>query len=562
MLPPRRWSAGILFVAGIFVLTGCSGIPNSGSVQQGSAIAAADTSSIQFLPDGPIIDGTKEQILRGFVEASSGPQNDYAIAREFLTPGFATEWDPNSSVRIDAGARTVSESDNSAQLVINQVATVDAMGSFFEPTSAVNQSLDYSFELVDGQWRISQAPTGVVIDRFTFEQVYATHSLYFFDPTFSTLVPDLRWFPNSAATSTRIMKALLAGPSSWLGDGGAVVSAFPQGTQLVADAVPVTKGVATVDLTAQALEAGQDGMRAMQQQATASLKSVSSIASVALSVEGVPQVASGGVGIESVMPAELDSRALVLKGEEFGFLNSGTVAPIDKLSAQIVQLQPSAVSLAPAQRMAAVLAEGQVVLVRSVGSPLVIDSRPGLIAPSVDQANYIWSVPAENSTALQAIATDGTIHEIEVPWTEQASIVSLKISRDGARVLALLNEGGNSRLVVCAIIRAEKSLPVRLGTPVELTAAAGVPIDVAWVDSLTVVSVARNGEGTSTMSQVIGGRYRDLATIMGAPIMAVSGSNSVSQVRALNSEGTLWSLRVSGQWVPSSDQIQVLGTQQ
>lgn len=558
----RHWARILGVTVVLFALAGCAGIPSSGPVEQGSAVAAAGSNSIEFLPEGPVLDGTEEQILRGFIEAASGPQNDYAIAREFLTPEFALAWDPNASVRVDVGSRTISVGTAAATVDINQAATVDALGLYSETPSDAATSLDYSFELIDGQWRISNAPAGVVIDRFTFEQVYGAHSLYFFDPTFSTLVPDLRWFPNSTSVSTRIVKALLAGPAPWLGDGGATVSAYPEGTALVADTVPVTRGVATMDLTAGALEAGTEGLRAMQQQATASLRSVSTVTSVNLVVDGVPQEIIGGGNIEGVLPADVDSRALVLRGDQFGFLNGTAVTPIDKLSSAIVGLSPVAVSLAPAQRMAAVLTDTSVMLVRSVGDPIEIDSRPGLISPTVDNANYVWSVPAQDSTALKAISTDGVSNSVEVPWSDAEGITALKVSRDGARVVALLNDNGVARLYVSAVIRGDRSVPVRLGTPVELTAAGGSPVDVAWVDSFTVISLARAGDSTTAVTQVIGGRSRDMASLTGESVVSVSGANSISQVRALNSAGTMSSLRVSGQWVPSAQEIRVLGTQQ
>ncbi len=227
-----------------------------------------------------------------------------------------------------------------------------------------------------------------------------------------------------------------------------------------------------------------------------------------------------------------------------------------------MNLNPLAVSLAPAQRMAAVLTANSVVLIRSVGEPIELDSRPGLIAPTVDNANYIWSVPRENSTALMAIATDGSRQQIEVPWTDAENITALKVSRDGARVVALLESNGAAKLVACAVIRGDKSVPLRLGTPIELTPASGVPIDVAWVDAFTVISLSRAGDSTTAVTQVLGGRSRDMASLAGDPVMAVSGANSLSQVRAVNAAGTLSSLRVSGQWVPSAQDIVVLGTQQ
>ena len=80
---------------------------------------------------------------------------------------------------------------------------------------------------VGGQWRISELPNGIVLSRDNFENSFSEYPLYFFDPDFRYLVPDVRWFPNCSGTvADRIVNALLAGPSNWL-QGGVVTTAFP-----------------------------------------------------------------------------------------------------------------------------------------------------------------------------------------------------------------------------------------------------------------------------------------------------------------------------------------------
>ena len=68
------------------------------------------------------------------------------------------------------------------------------------------------------------APDGVVLDRNRFERVYSSYDLQFFDPSWTYLVPDTRWFPMQYA-ATSIAEALVnGGPSTWLE--GAVSTAF------------------------------------------------------------------------------------------------------------------------------------------------------------------------------------------------------------------------------------------------------------------------------------------------------------------------------------------------
>lgn len=532
------------------VLTACTGIPVAGSVQRGSAVVEADSGVIEFIPAGPVVDGTIEQILRGFIEASSSPVSDYAIARQFLTPGFATRWDANSGVHVDSGLRTITQTEtSSAQLGFTLSATVDAQGRYAQAPANERVTYSYTFEQVDGQWRISAAPDGVVIDRFTFDQVYTSHPLYFFDSTQTLLVPDVRFFPNGASSSTRIMKALLVGPSPWLAEGGAVVSAYPPGTALVADSVPVTRGVAAVDLNENALNTDPAGIRKMKQQATASLQSVDNITSVDLLVNGTEQNALIADTVDTVMPPSVDSRALVLTTDHYGYISGGNIEQSSQLAPVMVALQPSAISVGFSGQLAAVLSPQGASFVRANAETVLADSRAGLIAPSLDPFGYMWSVPANEPTELLAISTNGEQRAVTVPWKNVDEILSLKVSRDGARVVALVREGTNYRLLASSIVRGEKSVPVTVGVPIELSLAEGIPVDIAWVDPTTVASLATSPDGTShVLAQMIGGGYILQSSLSEEEPISLSGANNLAGLRVLTAGGTLLSLRGGSLW--------------
>jgi hypothetical protein len=204
------------------------------------------------------VDAAPSIILRGFIEAASSPQNDFAIARQFLTPEASETWNPSAMTLVDSGVRPSRElSGETIRIGIDASAVLDAEGRFTQQQTPVQADMTYAFEQRAGQWRISNLPPGIVIDRNTFLQVFRQTTLYFLSPDSRRLVPDVRWFPSRASTTTRIVKALLAGPSAWLSSTGAAISAFPAGTRLVADAVPVQNGVAVVDLDAESLRASK-----------------------------------------------------------------------------------------------------------------------------------------------------------------------------------------------------------------------------------------------------------------------------------------------------------------
>jgi hypothetical protein len=565
-----------LFVSALTLvsLTACASIPRSGTVQQGVALNQTDTTTVEFFPAGPAVDATQEQIVRGFLEAATGPQNDYAVARSYLAPDFQSKWDPNVSVTVDTGVREFAPvAASTATVTVNAVAAVDSTGQYSSATSPVSRTLSYSFVQVQGQWRISSAPAGVIIDRGIFEQVYTTHPLYFFEPSFRYLVPDVRWFARGAATTTRMVKSLLAGPAGWLAEGGAVISSFPAASALVANAVPILKNVAVVDLTSATAGADASTLQRMRQQLTASLQGVNDVASVDIFIDGVPVSQGVSAFVDSVTPTQVDPRPFVVTDKTSGFADGETISPAPVSGSLPEGIR--AITLAAGSRSAAVLSPAGVSVVRLANNPAVLDARPGLIAPALDAFNFVWSVPANAPSQLIAFAVDGRSFAVSVPWGNATSIRSLKVSHDGARLLALLETRSGTgatatvsqSLVVAAIIRGDNNTPARVGRVITLSPASGTVVDAAWVDGTTIVSVASTSGDTAFVSatvttHVIGGKSQNLVGFAQGTPISIAGANTLSQVRILLTDGRLLSLRNNTAWLSTTTGVQVLGTQQ
>lgn len=540
------------------LLTGCSGIPRDGGVQAGQAVIPDDNPAPVFLPSGPQKDASMESTLRGFIDAASSPENNYAIAREYLTPSFGDTWKADAGVTVDDGTgRTVTVVDaKTMEFSVNPVAEVDASGEYRETDSTIPVQVRYQFAQVGGQWRLSQAPNGTVIDENTFSEVFSAQALYFFDPGFHYLVPDLRWFPRGKSAPTKIVRAVLAGPSPWLA--GAVATAFPEGTKLNADAVQVVGREATVDLNSEALNADRGALQRMRAQLSNSLPSG---LGVTITIDQNSQdIADMGAAAPSVNP-RVDARALVLRGGEFGLLAASgqTLTPIDGISDVIASLNPSAVTLSAGQDMAAALTAEGVYAVRAGDTARLLDPRAGLVAPSVDNDGYVWSVPADRPTELVAYSPSGDAIAVPTPWPEASSIRAVKVSRDGTRLIALLGTGTDTRFEAAAIIR-EGSVPTTLGGPSLLAAPPGVPLDATWIDELTVASLSRlPGGEVRILSQQIGGVSGPLDSPPDS--VAIAGGNSLRDLRALTGHGALEVQRGVG-WQQRIDGISVLATQQ
>jgi len=559
---PRRLAWAGLLCSVAIALSGCVGIPSSGQVNPGISIRAGgvDDGAV-LIPEGPAPGAKPAQILQGFIAAFAGSQNNYAVAREFLGGDFKTGWDPRSSVLVrTGGTRTESTGTNQMSYTINTVADVDSAGSYTRSPQPESQVLTYQFAKEKGQWRITEAPQGIVLPESTFGSVFSEQTLYFLDPTGQRLVPDRRWFP-TGAQPVRIVSALLTGPPASLR--GAVYSAFPDGTKLSSPLVPVQDGIAKIDLTAEALSSKANERQLMKLQLLSSLSNVPNITGVAISVGDSPLSLPSPSGATPQTEPQVDPRPLVLQKESFGYAENGKITSIPSLSQKIVALGPTAVTLASSGTEAAVLSKAGVSLVTTGANAVTLDDRGGLIAPSLDEDGYVWTVPAASPNAIEIFNSAGKMHTLNPALPVGSQIVSLAVSRDGARVAMYLSTDAGPRLVVSGIVRStdQDQLPVSLvAEPVlDVTADSGAAVGASWADGLSVATLSvANGQPSVVLYQ-LGGPRVSLGHPDGAREI-VGGNGGSSGLRVLGPDGTIQALRGSG-WIGSGVQVSFIATQ-
>ena len=554
----RRWAA-LAAVVPALLLAACVQVPFSGPVQPGGQIEGDVDADFDFLPSGPSAGASQEEILAGFLNATTASQNNYRIARQYLAEDAQQVWNPYAGTLVRSREGVVARVDDTTlSYTAAVVAEVDGLGRYSSAVEGPQELAPFRFVEEEGEWRIAELQDGILISQQAFPSAFNQHSVYYYDPAFQNLVPDLRWFPTRAEVASRIVRAVLEPPTSWLE--GAVVSAVPEGTALAAP-VGVTGGVAQVDLTDEVLLVDDAQRRALKRQLEASLRNVSNVASVELTVDQNPvQVADGPLGLD--VPPQVDARLLARTEESFGFLGASGVEPLGTLSDRVIELGATAVTLGPTGTLAAALTDAGVWSVRTGEAPTaLLDARPGLVAPSVDGYSFLWTATASGAGGIRATELDGTIHAVEAPIAEGDRVVSLDISRDDARILLLLDGGSGPRLVVAAVIRdAASNVPVRLGQFQELPVVDGTPIDAAWVDEVRVAVLTSDVDAALAHLLEIGGRSRSLGRPADA-VQLVGGNGGVDGLRALTVDGVVLEPRGSG-WQSTGARAVFLGVQQ
>lgn len=555
----RSANGMMVLLLAVLVLTGCVGIPTSGEVTVGQKLEEQDSGDFEFFPLAPTEDADQEAILAGFVAAFTGSADDFRVAREFLSQSFADEWNPRSAVTVRTALQRVSSvGPTTMEYSVSAAATVDAVGEYRQNGEPVPLTLRFEFVQEDGQWRIDSAPDGIVLADATFRSIFDTHVLYFLGPSDTALVPDLRWFPSGSA-ALRVVSALLAGPPDWMR--GAARTAFPEGTKLAAPSVDVQSGLAIVDLSTEALEADSEELQLMQLQLTRSLAAVPSVRRVSLSVGGTPlEIAELGASAPRANP-QVDSRAVALSDATFGYVAGDEISPIGPLTARVVATAPRGATVSIGTFTAAVLGGAGVSVVRS-GDPgtTLLDARPDLIVPSLDDG-HVWSASRSVPGGIRVFDFAGGFRDLPTGLPADAEIVSIDVSRDGARIAIFAATPAGPRLQVRAITRDPDAneFPAGLGEPaLDVVAGSAVAVDASWVDELSVATLVQDqAEGSVVMYQV-GGERTSPGRL--PPATALVGGNGSSGLRALGEGGTILE-RSGNSWTDTRRTVEFLATQ-
>ncbi|MBO0594326.1 GerMN domain-containing protein [Nesterenkonia sp. E16_7] len=512
----------------------------------------------------PQTGASAEQIVSGFIRAGAGAQDDYAVAREFMSPEAARDWRPDArTVVYSAEHQVLASGENtwSAQFQVDSV--VDGAGILTRLPENSTEVLDFTVEEIEGEWRITDAPDGTMLNDGSFQQAYQAHTLYYFDPQLRYAVPDQRWFLNRPGISSEIVGALLAGPAPYLEP--AVVSAFGEDVMLERASVPVDNSTAAVDLAPEGVEDADPAERAlMQEQLELALTSLTRINEVEITVaqrELEIPVASDlpeedRLRIE-VAP-EVDSTQVGIENDTLRWQNDQVTLSIGSLP-DIADLDPQAPAL-PGSFSEDVFAflngEGdQLYHLRPERAEDLVLEAPDLTRPSMDNYGWTWTASAQGDEAtVHSLAYDESLEpataEVSADWLEGRTITSLRIAQDGARAALILDDDGERDLYVAGVIRDSSGIPRGLGQPMRLETSVKLE-EVRWQGPDALYVWANSEEEPMTPERVtLTGSNRVDSPLLG--LLNISVGEGQQRVFAETVDVPFQNLSVDA-WVASED---------
>lgn len=574
MSRPARLAVGLLVV----LTAGCGGLRPDSEVREGLSVAGRPRAPVLVIPLGPQQDASPEQVVRGFLRAGAGVEdNDHAVARDYFMRAARQRWHADAGVWVypEEAALTFTGGDpGRLDVTAKVVASIDSSGRYRQlPPGTVRRA---TFQLGQelGQWRIAELPDdfGLWLSSADVERDYAPYDIgYVSRASPPLLVPDVRWFPVSSALATTLARAQLEDVPGYLR--GVVGTGVPPGTRLDPNAVPVVAGAAQVSLSAAALSATAEQRRALAAQFLSTLLQVPEVTTVAISAGGTALDLGGERAVSSlqqlgyaVVPGTGAPAVVLRQGGTLTWQDRSGLQRTDRptrnsgsLGAELPTVSLGWSQLAVSRDgvdVAAVSGDGrELARWRDGESWRVHGFATELNRPAYDGEGGLWVAGrAEDQTRVFVLPTTGDLRKaapraVAAPWLAQRRVVALRVARDDLRaaVLSTNEAGGDLQLGIAGIVRDRERRAQSLTEPLRIGQILTMATDLVWADPSTLAVIARAAPTESLRPYLvaIGGTTTALAPVKGARHVTTTGGVRGLVVR---SDAGAFSIRVGSGW--------------
>lgn len=480
----RRRTIGVQLAAAAVLLAGCASMPDDGSVDHVGPSSRADTDSqVRVFGVSPQKGEGPQQIVRGFLEATTSDEAAFSTAKEYLTKRTAGRWHPVARTTVLSGGPTPGQArrdrDGGRGFTVGvsgkRVAEVDARHAYAPKAGAYREGFHLS--KAGGEWRIDGLPDGLALGESDFQRIYRPINNYYYaqlGPESDSitggkdvLVADPVYLRRRIDPVTATVSALLAGPTRWLDP--VVASSFPKGTRLAPGQHLSLddSGALTVRLDAKGARAGrtQCARMAAQMLHTVQDQASAKVSRVSLAgPDGRTLCQQTRDQAEAYQPGRLNGRAAhqyFVDGEhrvaEFtgdsekprlveGALGQRGV-DVGEVAVNRAEQEGAVVSHAGRSLYVARLAEKSE-LGTSVLTSKAEHEGDRLTAPSWDGLGDLWVADRDpdNPRLLRLAGGKEKPEEVAVPGLVKGQrIESLRIASDGVRIALRIRQPGGRR---------------------------------------------------------------------------------------------------------------------
>jgi Lipoprotein LpqB beta-propeller domain/Sporulation and spore germination len=593
---PALATVAALLAAGLSAV-GCVSIPSGGPVQSYPVTQGPDAQNqpyVQIEPQSPGAGWSPEQIVTGFLSASASYGNYSQIVKQYLTPDEQKDWNPYWSATVyKDGPNVASAAEQPARAKDPSMATVEVggtvqarlqgFGTYSVPSSAAGTSSaaraafqrekTFSLVKVGGQWRISSAPSELLLTSDSFSHDYQLSNLYFLDPDSRFLVPDPVYVPLQASPldlMNGLVHDLITPPGDWISPGisaGATRTALPPGTKIIGVTFDGVTAVVNLTGTAIAKASTEAGGKVMEQVSAQLLWTLSGAAqsdsagqtvkSVEVEVNGrqwtppSSQSSQGGaVQLQSTITPASGGTSVFYYVDGEGDLTSrdgthGTSVSIARIGTGFKQI-----AVSPDGKYLAAL-RGTTLYTGLIGGGLA-KRGTGYQTISWDVNDDLWVSTGTQILMLRSGARKGLSPGPAVPVevsgpSEAGPFTALRVAPDGVRV-AIVVQG--SELTFGAISGRTGPAPLITLSPVQFSPVdnATVFTGLTWYGSGDVITLAQQPGASVTDYPVSGGAPKPIPVDSDMQTISASYNNQLVGTRPKASMVADASL--TGSWLP------------
>ena len=532
------------------ILTACGSVPIESSIREGAILGSVPEGSIvRVIASNPQTGMTPEEIVSGFLNASASSDSNFKIAREYLIPELRNVWEPTEEIKVYEGQGRINSLQENTVVFsapLNSVIDENSRIVLSEPDAQLVQ--EFNLKQIDNEWRIDLKNKGILISRADLNRSFTTFPLWFPDASLQTLVPDNVVLPRATTGNpTRLVQLLLAGPGDYLA--GAVVSAFPVGTALALNSVPVSNGLATVSLNETVLTADPYLREVLSSQIVKTLAKIPEIKTVRINV-----------GSQSLVVPNTPIRQSTTDWEKFSPDFNREVGALAIEKGKIVNIDSESISAvsddyfnsgtwfaATANRKQNILAAvninrtKMVVQNSSVEIPRRITVEGSLLRiPRTDIFDSVWITGVNQVSVIQ---NNRSINVSIVGVTKQ-NVIEVIPSPDGVRVLLIVKTTYGTELRLGTIVR--EDLSIKINNLRKITRDGFAVSQATWQDETNVLYLDNSVE-PATLFTV------DSFTGISKSLYSQSGTTNIASavkkpLLLSLSDGSLLE-RVSGDWV-------------
>ena len=591
----RAALAPLVVLAAALAVAGCVSVPGAGPVLPypiAQQTSGQNAQNLQEIAAGPRANWAPNDIVSGFLTAAAAI-GDQQEARAYLAPS-ESKWNPSWTAfvyktgpyvqtpvyqplpptRSPSAGKSVAkggkQTPQRATVVVdgNASASLSGYGSYaVASSSAPVPPQTFQQVKIAGQWRISAAPSALLLTQGQFADDYELRNLYFFDPNSLYLVPDPVYVPLQATTTSLInglVNDLISPPKDWLAE--ATQTSFPAGTKISPGGVTLSGDTAAVDLTG-AIATAPNPKTLLAQVSAQLLWTLAGSGQGATQVQSVELLVNGQLkypGNSGGDPVERQTEASYWPATgasaTFYYVDSaGYLCSRDGVTGKQVQIAKigtgySQVAVSPDGKYLAALRDGSL-YIGSVDGPLVKRQGSGYTTISWDPTDNLWTMNGGQILTFRAYASADSPEArpitAYVPPPGGGQITAVRIAPDGVRLALIIN---SDELAFGAIVWQQGARPGLAGavridlSPFNVSDFVNAGFTaVTWYGADDVITLGAPG-ATLTEYPVNGGT--STSQYLDQPVDSITASSGHDLIAGVAKGDMLWAPTLTGAWVP------------